>query len=1026
MPAEERKLATVLFADLVGSTELAGDQDPERVRALLDRLYDFMSAEIERAGGTVEKFAGDAVMAAFGAPAAHEDDAERALHVALAIQRRFAELFGDRLALRIGVNTGDVVVGAPREGSSFVTGDTVNVCARLEQAALPGEILVGERTVGAARGAFEFADPQTVEAKGKPGGVACRRVVRALSLMRPRGVGGLEPVFLGRYAELETLRAVFARVVDEGRPYVATVVGDAGVGKTRLLRELWQWLSDRSPQPLLRTGRCLSYGEGTTYWPLGEVLKEHFAILESEAPSSVAARFADREGLAYTLGLPPPADMHPLIVRERIHTAWVALLQTFLEDRPTVLLIEDLHWAEPELCTLLRSVAERVDGPLFLIATARPEVHDRHPEWETAAVQVEALHPESTDELITAHLGRECPVPIRKLILERAEGNPFFVEELIAALVDRGVIVRRNGGWTFGELPAGLSMPDTVRAVLAARIDLLPRVEKAALQAAAVIGRTFWTGPVCELVEESVDFDVLEEREFVHRRAGSSMPGEREYVVKHALTRDVAYESILKARRAPLHAAFAGWLERRAGEDEHAAMLAHHYAEAVRPEDLDLAWPGREDEAEQLRVNAVAWSTRAAELAVGRYEIDEGLALLGRALELEPDRGDQARLWHLIGRAHALKFDGEGFWAAMEKAIEIGGPSADVQTELAFQSVRRYGMWTREPDPQLIEGWIERALALAEPGSRNYAKALYAKSFWNDDEPSARALYAIAEDIDDVELRSLGLKAIANAAWGAGDLQQARVWTDRQLELLGELKDPDDSTRALLDAVLVYLNAGELEAAARAATLNIELAEGLTPHHRLHGAALEAAVRAFAGRWEELHDGIAQAERAVDANLAAQTPCPQNVSTLLHCAAAGVYCGDTREARRLEDKAEAIGMEGYATWFEPARLRLALARSDLGALERLVESRLQYRRGLQSPLVPVWAAALLDACVALGDRERIESEAPKWVAHATYAEPFALRALGVARGDPTLVERGFDRFRALKLDWHADQTKLLV
>src|SRR5947207_2349029 len=187
MDVEERKLATIVFADLVGSTELGGSQDPERTRALLDRFYDSMAAEIGRAGGTVEKFAGDAVMAAFGAPAAHEDDAERALHVALAMQRRLGELFGDRLALRIGVNSGDVVVGAPREGSSFVTGDTVNVCARLEQGAPPGEILVGERTVAAARGAFEFGAPQTDEAKGKPGGVACRRDVRALSLMRPRG-----------------------------------------------------------------------------------------------------------------------------------------------------------------------------------------------------------------------------------------------------------------------------------------------------------------------------------------------------------------------------------------------------------------------------------------------------------------------------------------------------------------------------------------------------------------------------------------------------------------------------------------------------------------------------------------------------------------------------------------------------------------------------------------------------------------------------------------------------------------------
>jgi class 3 adenylate cyclase len=206
MPAEERKLATVLFADLVGSTELAGDQDPERVRAMLDRFYDAMAAEIERAGGTVEKFVGDAVMAAFGAPSAHEDDAERALHVALGMQRRMAGLFGGRLALRIGVNTGEIVVGRPREGSSFVTGDAVNVCARLEQAAAPGEILVGERTVTAARGAFEFAEPARVEAKGKPGGVVCRKLVRALSLMRPRGLGELQSVFVGRGGELAGLQ----------------------------------------------------------------------------------------------------------------------------------------------------------------------------------------------------------------------------------------------------------------------------------------------------------------------------------------------------------------------------------------------------------------------------------------------------------------------------------------------------------------------------------------------------------------------------------------------------------------------------------------------------------------------------------------------------------------------------------------------------------------------------------------------------------------------------------------------------
>ncbi|HEY7430255.1 MAG TPA: adenylate/guanylate cyclase domain-containing protein [Streptosporangiaceae bacterium] len=293
---------------------------------MLDRFYDAMAAEVERAGGTVEKFVGDAVMAAFGAPVAQEDDAERALHVALGMQQRLAELFGGRLALRIGVNTGDVVVGQPREGSSFVTGDAVNVCARLEQAAAAGEILVGERTVAAARGAFEFAAPATVQAKGKPGGVVCRKLVRALSLMRPRGISGLQPVFVGRGSELADLQRAFARVVSSGRPHLVTVVGDAGVGKTRLVREFWRWLGERSHRPLLRSGRCLSYGHGITYWPLGEVLKEHFGILESDPPEVVARQVEGREGLGFSLGLAPPAGMHPLAARDRLQTSWVSFL----------------------------------------------------------------------------------------------------------------------------------------------------------------------------------------------------------------------------------------------------------------------------------------------------------------------------------------------------------------------------------------------------------------------------------------------------------------------------------------------------------------------------------------------------------------------------------------------------------------------------------------------------------------------------------------------------------------------------
>jgi class 3 adenylate cyclase len=252
----ERKLATVVFADLVASTEFGDSQDPERTRATLEVFYDAMSEEIQTAGGTVEKFAGDAVMAVFGAPASLEDHAERAVHAALAMQRRLRELFGNRLALRIGINTGAVVVGKPREGSSFVTGDPVNVAARLEQAAPPGEIMVGERTVALARGAFEFGASETVEAKGKPQGVECRRVVRALSLMRPRGVGGLRRTFVGREQEMRLLERVYTETCEQRKAQLVTILGDAGVGKTSLVREFWDRLGAGTASPTGRSARC--------------------------------------------------------------------------------------------------------------------------------------------------------------------------------------------------------------------------------------------------------------------------------------------------------------------------------------------------------------------------------------------------------------------------------------------------------------------------------------------------------------------------------------------------------------------------------------------------------------------------------------------------------------------------------------------------------------------------------------------------------------------------------------------------
>jgi class 3 adenylate cyclase len=628
----ERKLATVLFADLVSSTELGGAQDPEQTRAMLDRFYDAMTDELTAAGGTVEKFAGDAVMAAFGVPAAQEDHVERALHAALAMRRRMRELFGNELELRIGVNTGDVIVARAREQSSFVTGDVVNVAARLEQGAHPGDILVGERAASLVSGAFEFAPSMRIEAKGKPEGVECRRLIRALSLMRPRGLPGAPSTFVGRDEELARLRDAFERAVAEGRPGLVTVLGDAGIGKTRLMRELWAWLGEEAPEALRRTGRCPPHGHARAYRPIAEILGEHLGLAEADPPERVEALLGDQRILALTFGLDVAADLHPIVARDRLYDGWVAFVEDATSASPLVLLVEDVHWAEEALLELLERTLADVDGPLLLLATGRPEFVDRRPTWGRGRVpsdwiRLEPLAEGDVDRLVANLLAGELTHEVREA-LDRAEGNPLFLEELLAMLTERG----REG-----------AIPDTLRALIASRIDLLPAREKAALQAAAVIGRSFLPSSVRELLGTTPDFHALEQRDFV-RRAGSSVDGEREVVFKHSLTREVAYGSLTRRDRAHLHGDFAEWLELRSAEREDAAaVLAHHFAEAVRPADVEIAWGDDSARLQSLRARAVSWLLRAAELAAGRYEVADALTLLERAPRARGGQGREDR-----------------------------------------------------------------------------------------------------------------------------------------------------------------------------------------------------------------------------------------------------------------------------------------------------------------------------------------------------------------------------------------------
>jgi predicted ATPase len=527
--------------------------------------------------------------------------------------------------------------------------------------------------------------------------------------MRPRGLLGFGQAFVGRDRELAVLESAY----DEAAA--------------------------------ARAGRLVTVG-----------------IFDNDPPELVLERLAGQEILGLSLGLDVAGDLHPLAVRDRFQDAWVEFLQTIARDRATVVLVEDAHWSEDPLLNLLERLARDVEAPLLLIVTGRPELVERRPGWGVAGttVQVEALTPDDSLRMLSELLTGSLPHGLDDVVVAHSEGNPFFVEELLATLIDRNLLRRSNGGWQLAELPSGFAIPDSVHAVLAARIDLLEPAEKQVLQAAAVIGRTFWAGPVYELVGDAVpDLDVLEARGFVRRRPSSSIVGEREYAIKHSLTREVAYASLAKARRARLHADFAAWLERTGeGRDEHASLLAHHLAEAVRPDDADLAWAGDEAQLARLRMQDGLWLRRAAHLAVTRHELDDGIALLERALDLEESPAERAEIWRAIGNANTLKFDGQAFWTAMQRSLEASGDAhfaAETYAELAFQTAIRSGMWTVRPDSSLIDSWIDQALELADNEGSACVKALLARAFWDPSRgDAADEAGLLVERVPDPELVS--------------------------------------------------------------------------------------------------------------------------------------------------------------------------------------------------------------------------------------------------------------------------------
>jgi class 3 adenylate cyclase/tetratricopeptide (TPR) repeat protein len=676
-PGERRKLVTVLITDLADSTPLTAALGDEAMRELMGRYFGLWRETIEAHGGQVEKYIGDAVVGVFGMDRAREDDPHRAVRAAVSVQPALAQLaqevrsaHGRSLVTRVGIDTGEVVLGRFDErgdGDLVVVGSTVNRAARLQTAAPPDGILLSAATARHVRGSFGLQDQGEVELRGVDRPVRTflvHSVAGSGFWSTGRGVEGVTVPTVGRDVELRQLTKVFDDTVADRTSTVVTVVGDAGIGKSRLLADLEAWLAGLPGPAWLLRGRADPADEGVPHAVLRSAFAERFSILDSDTPAEVRDKWqsgmramavpsadtardlllwlgfagdgdgrGDREGAGDRHAA--PAD--PGAVQRRAWASLDATLRAMCEEAPVVLLLEDLHWADRPVLDLLLDLQSRPRPfPLTVVATTRPSLLEQHPHWGEGlpgarTVRLEPLSRRETGLLLTELLQRLESVPgwVRDLVVDAAEGNPFFVEEVVAWLVDTGTIRPGTDRWTVASAPVGpTAVPGTLRALLEARLDALPRTERDLVDRASVIGRVFWDAAVEHLsagtqVPSAEAYHALRRREVVHRRPSSVFAQASEFAFRHALLRDVAYDCLLRPDRRRYHALAAEWLlETASGSgrlDEHAGMVAHHLLEAERDD------------------SAAPWLLRAGRHAASTFANDEALTLLRRAADATRD-----------------------------------------------------------------------------------------------------------------------------------------------------------------------------------------------------------------------------------------------------------------------------------------------------------------------------------------------------------------------------------------------------
>ena len=799
---EERKVVSVVFVDLVGSTARAESSDPEDVRALLRVYHERARDELESFGGTVEKFIGDAVVAVFGAPVAHEDDPERAVRAALAVRDAVARLNEDEpdrdLHVRVAVNTGEALVSldaSPREGEAMVAGDVINTAARIQSAAPVDGILVGEQTFTATERQIAYREADAIEAKGKIEPVPVWEALEARSRLGIDLGGAGRATLVGRDRELDLLVDVLTRSRRERSTQLVTLVGVPGIGKSRLVYELRRVVDEDDELITWRQGRCLPYGEGVSYWALGEIVKAQAGILESDDAESASTKLDDAVAL-----LPDASErawvarnLRPLVglggddlsgeTRGEAFAAWRRFCEALAENGPAVLVFEDLHWADEGLLDFVDNLVDWVDGvPLLILCTARPELLDRRPGWgggkrNATTVSLAPLADEDTAGLVLALLDRPLlDAAAQQALVARAAGNPLYAEEFVRIL-EAGANVNTE-------------LPDTIQGIVAARLDLLPSGEKELLQNAAVLGTVFWSDALASIggVEPwalSETLRSLERKEFIRREQRSAVAGASQHAFVHALVRDTTYGQLPRAARAARHVEAATWIESLSEDraEDRAETLAHHYLTAIE------LFRAAGDDVTPLAARAVEPLTEAGErsLALGAHAA--AARFLSQALDLVPEGQEPApALLLAAGKAFdSVGRMGDELARAVDGFERAGDPERAAE---AAAMASRHAWHAMSGD---ADSWLERAAALVDHRPTSRAKAFVVAARARSDilafRPEsgyelAESAVALAREIGDVEIEADALITLGCARvslgdpTGVGDLEHA-------LELVG-------------------------------------------------------------------------------------------------------------------------------------------------------------------------------------------------------------------------------------------------